>query len=372
MKRGSVWVLSAAALVGVAGRAAAEPMFLGRQYARCTTCHFSPTGGGLLTPYGRSLTREELSTLGPGRGAGAPGREQEFLYGLLGDALGPVSAWIDLRPSHLDVRADGFRSTRDFLMNAELTAAGRWGAWTLYAEVGRQPRTGHTRVDSFEHWVSFQGERGLGFRAGRFIPAYGLKLADHTAFTRASLALDNDNQIYGLELSYTGSRHLVQLSLGPGFADGVGDPARRAFTATARWQYDLQPRVTLVTSGLFRDGSGIAPRSGAFGVAFGVAPVSRLTLWTQVDARLRQGAGGAGYTFLADAALEVYRGVWLTFSPQLLTDFGDPSSGAFRLNLGLKLFPRTHWNVVLSYYDDRVRGTDSSTRILLAQLHLYL
>lgn len=372
MKRGSAWVLSAAALVGVTRPAAAEPIFLSRQYARCTTCHFSPTGGGLLTPYGRSLTHEELSTFGPGRGAGAPGREQEFLYGLLGDALGPVSAWISLRPAHLDIRSDGFHSTRDFLMNAELTAAGRWKEWTFYAEVGRQPRTGHTRVDSFEHWISFQAKSGLGFRAGRFIPGYGVKLADHTAFTRSSLALDYNNQVYGLELSYTGTRHLVQFSLGPGLADGVSDPARRAFTATGRWQYDLRPRMTLVASGLFRDASDLDPRNGAFGVAFGVAPASRLTLWTQVDVRLRQGAGGAGYTFLADAALEVYRGVWLTFSPQLLTDFGDASSGAFRLNLGLKLFPRTHWNVVLSYYDDRVRRTDTSTRTFLAQLHLYL
>jgi hypothetical protein len=373
MSRGAIFVLSALGLVGAAGRSAAEPIFLSRQYARCTNCHFSPTGGGLLTPYGRSLSREELSTFGSSRGSSSPGREHEFLYGLLGDALGPVSAWIALRPSHLDYDSAGISSSRDFLMNAELAAAFRRGNWTLYGQVGRQPRIGDTQVTSFEHWVSYKAENGLGARAGRFIPAYGLKLADHTAFTRASLALDNNNQVYALELSYTGARHLVQVSLGPGFADGVDDAARRAFTATGRWQFDLRSRVVLVASGLYRDASDVEPRNGALGLAFGVAPTSRLTLWTQADARFQEGTEGEpGYTFLGEAAFEVYRGVWVKLSPQLLTEFGDASAGIFRLNVGLTLFPRTHWNVVLSYYDDRVRKTDTSTKTFLAQLHLYL
>ena len=47
--------VAAVALLTVAGRADAEPMFLSKQYTRCTACHYSQTGGGLLTPYGRLL-----------------------------------------------------------------------------------------------------------------------------------------------------------------------------------------------------------------------------------------------------------------------------------------------------------------------------
>ena len=59
-------------------------------------------------------------------------------------------------------------------------------------------------------------------------------------------------------------------------------------------------------------------------------------------------------------------------SPQLLTEFGDASAGTMRWSAGLNLLPRTHWNVVLSYYRDRDRRRDESTDTLLAQLHLYL
>jgi hypothetical protein len=48
------------------------------------------------------------------------------------------------------------------------------------------------------------------------------------------------------------------------------------------------------------------------------------------------------------------------------------SAGTFRLNLGSTLLPRTHRNVVVSYYDDRARQTDRSTNTSLAVLHLYL
>ena len=72
--------------------ASAEPMFLSKQYTRCTACHYSPTGGGLLTPYGQLLSHRELSTTGrtaaaPAAGAESdPHGEQSFLYGALGDA----------------------------------------------------------------------------------------------------------------------------------------------------------------------------------------------------------------------------------------------------------------------------------------------
>ena len=150
-----------------------EPVFLSRQYSRCTNCHYSPTGGGLLTPYGRSLSSEELSTTGSHRGGGAPGREHEFLYGALGEAARPVSLGLELRPSHLELWSGSYRAARDLLMNADLTAAVQARGFTFYGELGRQPGGEHARVASFEHWVSYKAPGGLGVRAGRFLPAYG-------------------------------------------------------------------------------------------------------------------------------------------------------------------------------------------------------
>lgn len=359
----------------------AEPMFLSKQYNRCTSCHYSPTGGGLLTPYGRSLSRQELSTTGrsdpsappPPKGKG----EEAFLWGVLGDRLGPVSLGIDLRPSSLSLDVGGPTSNSNgLLMTADLLAAWHAHGFTAYAELGRKPSfAGVTGgISSYEHWIGYQSPKGgLGFRVGRFFPAYGIRLADHTAVTRNLLGFNYYDQVYALEVSHSGQRHLLQVSVGPGYADAVfhGDP--HAFTATGRFQWDFGPRTALVFSGLYRGSTTLVPSNRAGGVAFGIAPTKRLSIWSEVDAQFQQGESGSpAYSLLNETAFEVFRGLWLKISPQLRTNYGDTSAGTFRWVFEADLLPRTHWNVDLSYYHDKTRGTGFVYKSFLAQLHLYL
>jgi hypothetical protein len=131
--------------------------------------------------------------------------------------------------------------------------------------------------------------------------------------------------------------------------------------------------VVLVASGLYRGDSTLGPGRGATGLALGLAPASRFTLWTQADVRFLGGTGsGTAYTLLADAGFEVYRGVWLKFTPQIRTEYGDASGGVRRLAFGLNLLPRTHWNAIVAYYHDKDRRSERSAKTLLLQLHLYL
>jgi hypothetical protein len=332
------------------------------------------TGGGLLTPYGRSLSRQELSTFGRTPAGATIGREEQFLYGALGKSLGPVQLGIELRPSHLDLDIDGTSDSRNFLMNADLLAAYRGHGWTVYGELGRQPGSDGAKIDSYEYWVAHETGKGLGFRAGRFLPAYGVRFADHTAFTRSVLGFEKYDQVFGLELIRSGERTLAQVSLGPGYADAlIHDDGRQSFTATGRFQYDISPRSALVVSGLFRDTADRQPGESGGGLAFGFAPTSRLSIWTDANALFQSGTDGAPAWVLGnETAFEAYRGVWLKFSPQLRTDFGDTSGGVLRLAFEANLLPRTHWNLGLSYYRDKSRVSDLVTKTLLAQLHLYL
>ncbi len=377
MTRAGSFVLLWIALALGAGSATAEPIFLSKQYARCTTCHYSPTGGGLLTPYGRSLSRQELSTTGKGEPTQQheiAGREEAFLWGILGKSLGTVDVGIDMRPAYLNLNFGGIGNHRTLWMNADLLAAYRVNGWTVYGEVGRQPQANGSKIDSYEYWVGHESEKGYGFRVGRFLPAYGLRLADHTAYTRSGLGFDYYDQVYGLELSQTTDGHLVQFSIGPGRAESIlHDDGRRAFTTTGRFQLDLSPHTTLVASGLYRGSSTQDPRNGAGGLAFGFAPTSHVSIWTEADTHFKQGASGApAYTLLNETGVEVFRGVWLKFSPQLRTDYGNTSGGLVRMAFEANLFPRTHWNVDASYYRDKSRVNDLVTKTFLLQLHLYL
>jgi len=367
----------AVGLIGaLASVASAEPRFLSKQYTRCTTCHVSPTGGGLLSAYGRSLSHRELSTTGapmPSHGETDPKPgEESFLWGALGDALGPLQLGIEMRPSYLHYSFLDVSQDRNLLMNADVHASVRAKDWLFYGQVGRElEQDGHT-LDSSEYWAGYQPLEGLGLRAGRFLPAYGVRFADHTMYNRTYLGLAQYDQIYGVEVSHTRGRYLTQVSLGPGRAESViDDDGRSAFTATGRVQVDLGSRMVGAFSGLYRAESDIDPSLGSAGVAFGFAPTSRLTTWTQVDGQFRD-TGSTSYLLVNETSLEVYRGIWLTLTPQARLGGDATVPDLLRFGVGTVLLPRTHFNATANYYRERNRTSDITTQIFLAQLHLYL
>ena len=373
------WIVALVALSSLlagwgAQVAFAEPTFLSRQYPRCTACHYSPSGGGLLTPYGRSLSREEISTFGrQGAGGGAPG-EEGFLFGLL-DGESPLQLGLDVRPSHVDVDVPGRAiPDRNFLMNLDLQAAWRHDRWTAYGSIGRHPARGGARPISYEHWVSYRAAEGVDVRGGRFLPAYGVRFADHTSFTRERMDLAQDDQVYGVEVGVSTDRTLVQVSVGPGRAESLlDDDGRQALTAAGRWQLDLGPRTVVAASVLYRGESRVMPRSTDTGLSFGYAPAARLTTWTHVDVRSQAlGTSRRAYIVANQTSVEAFRGLWLRVSPQWRWTDTDPRGEVRRLAYGLDFYPRTHWHVNLSYYRDRLPASGLRTQTFLAQLHLYL
>jgi hypothetical protein len=376
------------AMTVLASTAGAEPMFLAKQYTRCTACHYSPTGGGLLTPYGRLLSHRELSTTGgtataPASGANDdPHGEQAFLYGALGSMLGPVHLGLEMRPAYLRIGFPGGHQDMNLLMNLDLSGAVQKNGWTAYGTVGREPpnaavRNGRTLPEaaliSYEHWISFAAGEGFRIRAGRFLPAYGVRFADHTAYTRSYLDLDFDDQVYGVEVSDTLGPSLVQVMVSPGKAEAVlHDHDRRGFSTAGRWQVDLSARAAIVGSAFYRRSTNVDPQSGTVGGAFGFAPTSRVSIWTEADVDLRtKAAGGHVGVLVNETSVEVCRGVWLKFSPQFRAAGGAQGSANLRrLELAADLLPRTHWHVNVSYYHDHAFA--GSTSALLLQMHVFM
>lgn len=182
------------ALVMVAGRADAYPQLqLASGSDRCTACHVSPAGGGLLTDFGRSEAGDTVSRGGDG----------SFLHGLW-----EPPRWLQLGG---DVRgALGVRHLRDrretlaFPMQADLYLRAGTDALALVVTAGlrgaaREPRPPLVeRLASREHYLLWRPTDGVYVRAGRFFPVLGLRLADHTAYVRRYLGLHTLEEPYGL------------------------------------------------------------------------------------------------------------------------------------------------------------------------------
>jgi hypothetical protein len=167
--------------------AAAYPQYQLSRDQTCAGCHLSPAGGGLLSENGRGVAETSSQW----------GTAPEFLYGkvstpdwltLGGDLRG--AAGLDAAPFHRWVR---------FPMQAELYANATVAAFSLYVNAGLRDPQLDTNFDppkliastlfaTREHWLQWQqrpGEAtGLFVRAGRFMPVFGLRFAEHVDYTR--------------------------------------------------------------------------------------------------------------------------------------------------------------------------------------------
>ena len=202
-----------------APRAEAYPWMIRHGYTGCTPCHTDPSGGaGALTPYGRAQSDLLLRMRYGAADNGEADRTSGFLWGFapLPDGLrlggdfreaflsnqvegAPLQQqWITMRADvYGDLKLDKFRAT----------------ASLGYAPVGDLPAaiTAHPsdNVISREHWVGAELDEDGGWlvRAGRMALPYGVRMIEHTLWSRALTRTDLDaTQEYGLSLYFSRDR----------------------------------------------------------------------------------------------------------------------------------------------------------------------
>jgi hypothetical protein len=198
-------LVAAAILALGSGTAEAYPQFQLSRDQTCTGCHVSPAGGGLLSENGLSVA-EAMSQWGT---------SPEFFYGKI-----PRPDWLMLGG---DLRgASGYVQTPEQLLATfpmQIEAYGRavLGAFSLQVDVGaRASQTGSeatTHVWSREHYLTWQQQpgdsTGLYVRVGRFMPVFGLRLAEHLTYVRRWGGTPLYGETYGLAVEYIDPRFEV-------------------------------------------------------------------------------------------------------------------------------------------------------------------
>jgi hypothetical protein len=174
-------LIALATVAALAGVAEAYPQFQLSRDKTCTGCHVSPAGGGLLTENGES-TAEGISTLD---------HSAAFFYGkvtlpkwlILGGDLRGATGYIQTPekvlasfPMQLEVYADAQLPSH---LSIHVTAGSR---------PAREGNEGATRFGSREHYLMWRTDpgaaTGMFLRAGRFMPVFGLRFAEHPLYTR--------------------------------------------------------------------------------------------------------------------------------------------------------------------------------------------
>ncbi len=196
--------LALAIVIAIAPRiAAAYPQFqvaLGSD--RCSACHFSPAGGGLLTDFGRDEAGGTVS----GRGNGT------FLHGGV-----ELPSWLqlggDFRTALLAKKLpDRETDLLAFPMQADTYTRIAAGPISLNITLGLngaargrvEGATPLTYLASRQHYVMYDSA-SVTVRAGRFFPVFGVRTQDHTAYPRRYLDQSTLEEPYALEVGVSGA-----------------------------------------------------------------------------------------------------------------------------------------------------------------------
>jgi len=189
-----VRALIVALLVAVPAIAHAYPQYQLAGDTTCTGCHVSPAGGRLLTENGLAVAQSNAWD----------GNDPAFLHGVV-----PTPGWLELggdarfSAGMVDPGAVGGAA---YPMQADLYASAGGHGFTVFVEGGLRRAQGSSPVWSREHYVMWQqkpGEsEGLYVRVGRFAPVFGLRLAEHVAYTQRFGGDQLYDEAYGAAVEY--------------------------------------------------------------------------------------------------------------------------------------------------------------------------
>jgi hypothetical protein len=324
------------AIVASAKRGLTFPGSVRWGYANCATCHYNVAGGGVLTPYGRQLSRELLSTWGSER-------EAEFAYG------SRLPKWLALGGDieYLATSSGSGQGMR--LVQADLEAAVSHGPWLAVATAGRGDHPSDPMGRDWisrRHYVQYAATPTLSLRAGRFLPNYGVWNGDGTIAVRRGLGwTDSDN----VEANWITDRVNVAVT---GILDGSGaSEGERGVSASAGVFFGGKRKVWL--SVLSRGRPGEHRRAGGVSGVFGIG--RKAYLLTQADLQqVRRDLVAPARTrdLLVNAcfARETVKGLYVLLVDEMARrDLGQPGRLSHSYGAGLRWFPRPHIELQLRW-----------------------
>lgn len=238
-------LIGIAIAIGLAsGRAEAYPQFELSKDQTCKGCHLSPAGGGVLSENGMTIA-EAVSKWGT---------KPEFMYGAV-----KLPDWLavggDLRYAYGYLQAPQ-RYLLGFPMQADVYGVASHKNFSVHLTVGGRPaekgNEAATRVWSREHYVMYQtdpgGTEGLYARAGRFMPVFGLRLAEHPTYTRRYGGSPLYADTYAAGVSYIKQDYEVHVT---GFIkDPLIDPVQLANGGAAYGELVLAPTTRVGAGGM--------------------------------------------------------------------------------------------------------------------------
>ena len=364
----------------IVGNSYALPKFATRQGAKCQSCHINPSGKGMRSTFGSTYGREELPL--------ATYKEATDLEDFTPSLNDFLTMGMDYRTLFYYLNQNStssfFQMQGDLYLDLRLNKKfriyfdkGLYSGFEVFGLAKVLPMDGYIKL-------------------GNFIPAYGLKMDDHTIMTRggpsfplnpslstypSGLGFGHGSEDTGLEFGFNPSIFTVNIGLFNGrFGGPLGTNGTKNKAVVVRADANIQTDVVNFNIGgsvynlPTANGPGKTQIMGGFAV---ISLYNNLTLQGEFDilstynsTLFKQVSGNVLYTELNYLVLN---GIDLKFG----YEFYDPNinikdGSVARYTIGLEFFPLTGVEVRPLYRINQEKPTEISNNELNVMFHFYL
>lgn len=366
----------------------AYPNFVGFGYQSCLTCHYNPFGAGPLSDYGRAVgatvvaakdlssdktTDEEL------------GKKSGFFYSEnKNDWLRPS---LDYRGLYLKTNFRSESETSDFIhMDANVNVVLRLGPKDNKDKViisssfgyAPKPRANPESVSkeyrSREHYIGYRMTPSIGIYAGLMDKIFGIRVADHIAFSRTSTSLTQNDQSHQVMLHYT--KEKIEAGTSIFFGNLSQDEEVRQKGFSGKVEYNFTPKLRaggslLISKSKYLEQTSMAVQGKAqFGKGNSLLAEIGQTKRTVIAANT---SVSSRYLFLQNH-IKTRRGLFALSTVEYFKANTDKDSEIFRWGPGIQYFPQQGIELRTDIYNTRIFSPTAVSEDLwtfTAQTHLW-
>ena len=169
-------------------------------YFSCTACHVSPSGGGVLTLYGRSLSNELMSTWGSTKISG-------FMFSNPEDdsKIQWLRQQVFLKGVQTYRNTPAVEKAKFIPMEADYEVGADLEKFALVSTFGFRSNDSSQDLKEFfsrRHYGLYRFTDQIVGRIGKFMQSFGLNGPDHITATRRGLGWDQGSESHNLEMNY--------------------------------------------------------------------------------------------------------------------------------------------------------------------------
>ncbi len=374
--------------------AAAYPWMIRHDYTACAQCHADPSGGSLLTPYGRAQSEVLLRTYYGARPEDYdPGQVANFAFGAF-KLPEQLLLGADFRTIYLRVKPQAAPLVDRFIwMQADAQGQVtidrfRTNVSVGYAHEGARA-TAITRwqehnIVSRTHWVGVDlgADKEWLLRAGRINLPYGLRHIEHTMWVRRQTRTSiNDHQQHGLALAYSGDKIRTEVMAIAGNFQ-VSPAAYRDRGYAGYFEYALDPTLaTGVSSHIVHVERDIQLATPAWRHAHGAfarwtSPWKPLVVMAEGDYILvsQPSRNQGGVAAMMQLDFEPFQGIHGIITGELLNERMTANPTSYGLWTGVQWFFAPHVDVRFDgvFQEIAAGGGRVGVTSLIGQIHAFL